>query len=86
MCINVAVYDAIAAHGHATIAQTCNLLPAIAAASVASSVHRLSASGALTLQRMGRKIIYSAKPGSQPTDQRGRPRRIAAMLRSETPG
>ena len=78
MCINVKVFDAIAAHGRGvTLEQAHALLPAIAAASVTSAAHRLSVAGALTLQRAGRTIIYSAKPGAHPTDKRGRPRMAA---------
>jgi hypothetical protein len=86
MCINVAVFDAIAAHGHVTISKTCALLPGIPASCVTSAIHRLSIGGSIRMQRMGRKIIYSAKPGSHPTDKRGRPRRIAVAPRSETSG
>ena len=75
MCINVAVYNAIAAHGRGvTLQQAHGLLPAIDPVRVTSAAHRLSIAGALTLQRRGKTIIYSAKPGAHPTDKRGRPR------------
>ena len=87
MCINVKLFDAITAHGRGvTLEQACELLPTINPSSVTSAAHRLSCSGALTLERAGKTIIYCAKPGAQPTDKRGRPRRIAVAPRSETSG
>ena len=78
MCLNVRLFDAIAAHGHGvTLEQAHELLPGINPSSVTAAAHRLSCSGALTLQRNGKTIVYSAKPGAQPADGRGRPRRIA---------
>jgi hypothetical protein len=87
MCFNVKVYVAIAAHGRGvTLEQAHALLPAIPPSSVTAAAHRLSCSGALTLQRNGKTIVYCAKPGAQPVDGRGRPRRIAVAPRSETSG
>jgi hypothetical protein len=87
MCINVKVFDAIAAHGRGvTLEQAHELLPAIPPSSVTAAAHRLSSSGALTLQRNGKTIVYSAKPGAQPADGRGRPRRITVAPHSGTPG
>jgi hypothetical protein len=87
MCINVKLFDAIAAYGRGvTLEQAHELLPAIPPSSITSAAHRLSCSGALTLQRNGKTIVYSAKPGAQPGDGRGRPRRIAVAPRSETSG
>lgn len=82
------VYDAIGSvNGRGvTLEQARELLPAIDPSSVTSAAHRLSSSGALTLQRMGRTIVYYAKPGAHPGDGRGRPRRIAATPRSGTSG
>jgi hypothetical protein len=86
MCINIKVYAAIAAHGRGvTLEQARELLPAIPPSSVTAAAHRLSVAGALTLQRMGKTIIYCAKPGAHPTDKRGRPR-IAATPRDATSG
>ena len=62
MCINVKVFDAIAAHGRGvTLEQAHELLPVIDPSSVTSAAHRLSIAGALTLKRKGRTILYSAK-------------------------
>ena len=75
MCINVKLFDAIAAHGRGvTLGQAHELLPAIDPVRVTSAAHRLSIAGALVLQRRGKTIIYSAKPDARPTDKRGRPR------------
>ena len=74
MCINVKLFDAIAAHGRGvTLEQARELLPAIPPSSVTAAAHRLSSSGSLTLQRHGKTIVYSAKPGAHPADGRGRP-------------
>jgi hypothetical protein len=87
MCINVKLFDAIAATGHGvTLEQARELLPAIPPSSVTSAAHRLSAAGALTLHRTGGTIVYSAKPGAHPVDGRGRPASIAATPRSEASG
>jgi hypothetical protein len=87
MCINVKVFDAIAAHGRGvTLEQARELLPAIAAASVVSAVHRLSVAGSLKMSRTGKTIVYNVKVGESPTDRRGRPRSIAAAPRSATSG
>jgi hypothetical protein len=87
MCINVKVFDAIAAHGRGvTLEQARELLPAIRPKSVTDAAHRLSIGCALALQRVGRTIIYCARAGAQPADGRGRPRRIAATPRSGTSG
>jgi hypothetical protein len=87
MCINVKLFDAIAAQARGvTLDQACKLLPAIPPSSVTAAAHRLSSSGALTLQHMGKTIVYYAKPGAQPVDRRGRPARIAVAPRSETSG
>jgi hypothetical protein len=82
------VYDAIGSvNGRGvTLEQARELLPAVDPVRVTSGVHRLSIAGAIKLQRKGKAITYSAKPGAQPTDNRGRPRRIAVAPRSETPG
>jgi hypothetical protein len=86
MCINVKVFDAIAAHGRGvTLEQARELLPPINGTSVVSAIHRLSIAGALTLQRRGKTITYCATPGAHPTDKRGRPR-LAATLRGTTSG
>jgi hypothetical protein len=77
MCINVKVFDAIAAHGRGvTLEQARELLPAIPPSSVTAAAHRLSSNGALTLHRNGKTIVYCAKAGAQPADGRGRPARI----------
>ena len=87
MCINVKVFDAIAAHGRGvTLEQARELLPAIPPSSVMAAAHRLSSSGSLTLQRNGKTIVYSAMPGAHPADGRGRPRRTAVAPRSGTSG
>ena len=87
MCLNVRLFDAIAATGRGvTLEQARELLPAIPPSSVTAAAHRLSCSGALTLRRNGKTIVYSAKPGAQPVDGRGRPARIAATPRSEPSG
>jgi len=87
VCLNVRLFNAIAEHGRGvTLEQARELLPAIPPSSVTAAAHRLSSSGALTLQRNGKTIVYSAKPGAQPADGRGRPRRIAATPRGETSG
>jgi predicted transcriptional regulator of viral defense system len=85
MCLNVRLFDAIAAHGHGvTLEQAHELLPGINPSSVTSAAHRLSCSGALTLHRNGKTIVYNAKAGVQPADGRGRPRRIVVAPRSAT--
>jgi hypothetical protein len=87
MCLNVKVYAAIAAHGRGvTLEQVHGLLPAIPPSSITAAAHRLSIAGSLTLQRKGKTIVYSAKPGAQPGDGRGRPSRIAVAPRSGTSG
>jgi hypothetical protein len=87
MCINIKVFDTIAGQGcGVTLEQARALLPAIDPVRVTSAVHRLSIAGAIELQRAGRTIIYHARPGAQPTDKRGRPRRIAVAPRSGTSG
>jgi hypothetical protein len=87
MCIDVKLFDAIAAHGRGvTLEQARELLPGINPSSVTAAAHRLSSSGALTLQRKGKAIVYYVKVGAHPTDKRGRPRRIAVAPRSETLG
>jgi hypothetical protein len=61
MCINVKVFDAIAAHGRGvTREQACELLPAIDPSSVTSAAHRPSSNGALTL-RVGREAAASKR-------------------------
>jgi hypothetical protein len=83
VCRNVLLFEAIAATGRGvTIAEACKLLPAIPAGSVESAAYRLSISGALTMQRQGNMILYSANPNAQPTDKRGRPRMAPDINRS----
>src|ERR1700682_4838683 len=61
MCINVKVFDAIAAHGRGvTLEQAHDLLPTIPPSSVTSAAHRLSSNGALTL-RVGRQAAASKR-------------------------
>jgi hypothetical protein len=75
VCINVKLFDAIAAQGRGvTLEKARELLPAIDPVRVTSTAHRLSIAGSLVLQRRGKTITYHAKPGAQPTDKRGRPR------------
>jgi hypothetical protein len=86
MCINVKLFDAIAAHGRGvTLAEAHGLLPQIVPKRVTAAAHRLSIAGALTLKRRGNTITYHAKPDAQPTDKRGRPR-ITVAPRSEASG
>jgi hypothetical protein len=54
MCINVKLFDAIAAHGRGvTLEQARELLPAILPSSVTAAAYRLSSNGALELQPRG---------------------------------
>jgi hypothetical protein len=87
MCINVKVFDAIAAQARGvTLEQARELLPTIPPSSITAAAHRLSIAGSLVLHRRGKTITYHAKPGAQPVDGRGRPARIAVTPRSGTSG
>jgi hypothetical protein len=99
MCINMKVFDAIAAlpgGGCSTMQDVIKALPDIERESVISAVHRLSEKGALVVRHNCFGFMYSLAPGAtRPTDGRGRPRKSTqptrrlesspATLRSETP-
>jgi hypothetical protein len=99
MCINVKVYDAIAAlPGRAcSMREVIKALPDIDRDQVTNAVHRLSDKGTLVARHNCVGFWYSIAPGAtRPTDGRGRPRKreqptrriesSPATLRSETSG
>ena len=79
MCLNIAVYDAIAAlPGRAcSMHDVVKALPDVDRESVISAVHRLSEKGTLRLHRgFGAGAFYTIAQGAtRPTDGRGRPRK-----------
>jgi hypothetical protein len=78
MCLNIAVYDAIAAlPGHGcSMHDVVKALPDIERESVISAVHRLSDKGVLVARHHCFGFMYSIAPGAtRPTDGRGRPRK-----------
>ena len=79
MCINVKVFDAIAAHGHgcSTMRDVIEALPDIERAMVICAVHRLREKGVLQIHHaLGVGFIYSPAQGAtRPIDGRGRPRK-----------
>ncbi len=82
MCLNIAVYDVIAAlPGRVcSIHDVVKALPDIDRESVKSAVHRLSDKGVLVARHNCFGFMYSMAPGAtRPTDGRGRPRKHAQI-------
>jgi hypothetical protein len=88
MCINVKVFDAIAAlPGRAcSMHDVIKALPGIDRDQVTSAMHRLSEKGVLRLHRVfGVGAFYAIAPGAtRPTDGRGRPRKSEESTRRLT--
>jgi predicted transcriptional regulator len=77
MCLNIAVYDVIAAlpGGVCSIHDVVKALSDIDRESVKSAVHRLSDKGVLVARHHCFGFMYSMAPGAtRPIDGRGRPR------------
>ena len=84
MCINIAVYEVIAAlPGRAcSMHEVVKALPGIDRESVISAVHRLSEKGMLVARHHCVGFWYSMAPGAtRPTDGRGRPRKYEQSTR-----
>ena len=79
MCINIKVFDAIAAlpGRGCSMREVVEALPDIDRESVISAVHRLSEKGVLRLHRVsGVGAFYAIASGAtRPADGRGRPRK-----------
>jgi hypothetical protein len=84
MCINITVYDVIAAlpSRACSMQDVVKALPDIDRESVISAVHRLSDKGVLVVRHHCFGFMYSIAPGAtRPTDGRGRPRKSAQSTR-----
>jgi hypothetical protein len=84
MCLNIAVYDVIAAlPGRAcSMREVVKALPDIDSDSVIIAVHRLSDKGVLVARHNCFGFMYSIAPGAtRPTDGRGRPRKSEQSTR-----
>jgi hypothetical protein len=84
MCLNIAVYDVIAAlpGGACSMHDVVKALPSIDRERVISAVHRLSDKGVLVARHHCFGFMYSIAPGAaRPTDGRGRPRKSEQSTR-----